>query len=166
MSDAALAYIGLGGNLGDVAAVFKKVIDELESMATVKLVAKSGVYRSRPMGPQDQPDYANAVIAVATGLGPLELLDEMQRIELSHGRLRKDERWGARTLDLDLLLYADLSVVSDRLTIPHYGLSQREFVLYPLAEIAPQGCQIPGLGRLADLVRNCPPNGLERMGDV
>ncbi|MEY2699608.1 MAG: 2-amino-4-hydroxy-6-hydroxymethyldihydropteridine pyrophosphokinae [Pseudomonadota bacterium] len=166
MNDAVTAYIGLGGNLGDVAAVFRAVCAELDRMPDLQLVARSGLYRSRPMGPSDQPDYLNAVIAVTTRLAPLALLDALQRMELLHGRVRKEERWGARTLDLDLLLYADQIIHSERLSVPHYGLPQREFVLYPLAEIAPPGFSVPGIGLLASLLQDCPLNGLERIDDV
>jgi hypothetical protein len=92
------------------------------------------------MGPADQPDYVNAVARLATRLSPLALLDELQRIEQAQGRVRKDERWGPRTLDLDLLLYGDEVIRHERLTVPHYGMKEREFVLLPLAEIAPPWC--------------------------
>ena len=89
------------------------------------------------MGPQDQPDYINAVVKIQTRLTPIQLLDCTQAIELEQGRVRKDERWGPRTLDLDIILYGNEVIDSERLTIPHYGMKEREFVLYPLAEIAP-----------------------------
>jgi 2-amino-4-hydroxy-6-hydroxymethyldihydropteridine diphosphokinase len=88
------------------------------------------------MGPQDQPDYMNAVVAIETSLSPLDLLDQLQSIENTAGRVRKENRWGARVLDLDILLYDQQLINTERLTIPHYGMKLREFVLLPLAEIA------------------------------
>ncbi|MDZ7902145.1 MAG: 2-amino-4-hydroxy-6-hydroxymethyldihydropteridine diphosphokinase [Rheinheimera sp.] len=111
------------------------------------------------MGPQDQPDYVNAVAALHTKLSAEQLLDQLQQIELSHGRVRKAERWGPRTLDLDILLFGDMVIETPRLTVPHYGMAVREFVLYPLAEIAPD-LQIPKLGSLAALLAQVPINGL------
>ncbi|MGX9080354.1 2-amino-4-hydroxy-6-hydroxymethyldihydropteridine diphosphokinase, partial [Klebsiella pneumoniae] len=96
----------------------------------------SQLYGSRPMGPADQPDYVNAVVRLTTRLAPLALLDQLQSIELEQGRVRKEERWGPRSLDLDLLLYGAECIQSERLTVPHYGMKEREFVLLPLAEIA------------------------------
>ena len=113
------------------------------------------------MGPQDQPDYVNAVMAVATTLAPLELLRGLQGIENNHGRIR-GERWGARTLDLDILLYGDNIIALPDLTVPHSGLTERAFVLYPLYEIAPQ-LTIPNKGKLIDLLANCPLAGLKKL---
>jgi 2-amino-4-hydroxy-6-hydroxymethyldihydropteridine diphosphokinase len=105
------------------------------------------------MGPQDQPDYVNAVMAVETDLTPLELLRALQAIENQHGRVRIGARWGARTLDLDLLLYGDQLINHPDLTVPHSGITERAFVLYPLHEIAPQ-LIIPNKGKLVDLLAN------------
>jgi 2-amino-4-hydroxy-6-hydroxymethyldihydropteridine diphosphokinase len=113
------------------------------------------------MGPQDQPEYINAVASLETNLQAEALLDALQAIEQAQGRVR-DERWGPRTLDLDILLYGDEVIDSDRLTIPHPGLSEREFVLYPLYELAPD-LMIPGLGSLASLYQHCDANGIERL---
>lgn len=114
------------------------------------------------MGPQDQPDYVNAVAKVSTTLAPLALLDALQQIEQQQGRQRKAERWGPRSLDLDILLYGHHTIVSERLTVPHYGLTQREFVLYPLAEIAPQ-LVLPCGTPLQTLLSRIPLNGLEKL---
>lgn len=122
-------------------------------------MACSSLYRSAPLGPANQPDYVNAVMAVETALAPLALLDALQALETAFGRVRHGERWGPRTLDLDILLYGSEILATDRLTVPHPGLAEREFVLYPLQEIAPD-LNIPGLGPLADLVRRCPRRGL------
>lgn len=112
------------------------------------------------MGPADQPDYVNAVMAIDTALSPVSLLNALQAIETAAGRIRKGERWGPRTLDLDMLLYADEVIASERLIVPHPGMALREFVLYPLAEIAPD-LMIPGLGSVGELVSRCPRRGLE-----
>ncbi len=113
------------------------------------------------MGPQDQPDYINAVAVLSTTLDPHRLLAELQAIEQRHNRVRK-RRWGERTLDLDLLLYGDFQIVTAALTVPHPGLHERAFVLYPLAEIAPDVI-IPGQGRAVDLAIRCSPLGLQRL---
>ena len=115
------------------------------------------------MGPPGQPDYVNAVMALETALPPHDLLKALQQIEQSHGRVRTGLRWGPRTLDLDILLYGGEQIRDAVLTVPHAGLALREFVLYPLAEIAPPGLDIPGLGRLDALLAACPLRGLEKI---
>lgn len=157
-------YIGLGGNLDRPAERIRAARAAIADLPGVTPLACSGLYRSAPMGPADQPDYVNAVMAINTELAPLELLDRLQAIEHAFGRVRLGERWGPRTLDLDILLYGDAILAGDRLTVPHPGLGLREFVLYPLQEIAPD-LVIPGLGALADLVAACPRRGLEKLGD-
>jgi len=118
------------------------------------------LYCSKPMGPSDQPHYINAVAKIETDLAPLLLLDTLQQIELEKGRVRKAQRWGPRTLDLDILLYGDEQIVSERLTVPHYGMKQREFVLYPLAQIEPM-LSMPDGKTISDLLDACPLNGLQ-----
>lgn len=153
------AYIAIGSNLADPVAQANRAIAALKSLPNSKLVAVSQLYSSTPMGPQNQPDYINAVAEIQTELTPLQLLDCTQAIELEQGRVRKEERWGPRTLDLDLLLYGNEVIESERLTIPHYGMKEREFVLYPLAEIAPN-LTLPDGTRLADLLTQVERNGL------
>jgi len=131
------AYIGLGSNLSEPIAQVKNAIDEVKQLAQCQVTAISSLYLSKPMGPQDQNDYINAVIAIETSLSAIELLDVLQAIENSAGRVRKDNRWGARILDLDIILFGHEVINTERLTIPHYGMHEREFVLLPLAEIAP-----------------------------
>lgn len=111
------------------------------------------------MGPQNQPDYINAVVAIKTNLTPLELLDCTQAIEQEQGRVRKDERWGPRTLDLDIVLCGNEVINSERLIVPHYGMREREFVLYPLAEIAPS-LQLPDGTEVSELLEQVDRNGL------
>lgn len=133
-----LVYIGLGSNLSDPQQQIINALTALENIEQSQLVAVSSLYYSRPMGPQDQPDYMNAVAALNTSLSPIELLNNLQSIEKNAGRERKGNRWGARILDLDILLFGQETINNERLIIPHYGLTLREFVLIPLAEIAPQ----------------------------
>jgi 2-amino-4-hydroxy-6-hydroxymethyldihydropteridine diphosphokinase len=159
-SSATLCYIALGSNLGDPVRQARTAIALLSGMPELSLQAVSSLYRSAPMGPQDQPDYINAVIALETSLTPLALLDLLQKIELEHGRERKDERWGPRTLDLDILLYGQEIINNPRLTVPHYGMKLREFVIYPLLEIAPQ-LMLPCGSSLLSLAAQCDRNGLE-----
>jgi len=147
------AYIGLGSNLADPQAQLQRAFTELAQLLHSQLLARSSLYRSTPMGPPDQPDYLNAVAALETTLPPLDLLAQLQALETAHQRVR-GERWGPRTLDLDLLLYADQTIDLPTLTVPHPGLCERNFVLYPLAEIAP-GLVIPGFGALGELLARC-----------
>ncbi len=154
-------YIGLGSNLEDPKAQILTAIEDIRAIAQTGLVETSSLYRSPPMGPQDQPDYINAVIGVETELSPHALLDALQQIEQKHGRIRK-RHWGERTLDLDILLFADKVINDTRLTVPHPGIADRAFVVYPLAEIAPD-LQIPGLGSLAEIQARCPLDGLQQV---
>ena len=137
------AYIGLGSNLVSPVRQVRRAIAELAQLPQSRLVAVSRLYRSRPMGPADQPDYINAVAAIETRLQPLELLDGLQAIEQAHQRKRGAERWGPRTLDLDLLLFADERIQNERLTVPHVGIAERSFVLRPLLDID-AALQLPG----------------------
>ncbi|NOS73485.1 MAG: 2-amino-4-hydroxy-6-hydroxymethyldihydropteridine diphosphokinase [Methyloglobulus sp.] len=161
---AVTAYIGLGSNLESPVAQIKSARLAINALDNVKELAFSSLYASTPMGPQDQPDYVNAVMAVETGLPPLDLLHALQAIELEHGRVRGVQRWGARTLDLDLLLYGDHQIESPELIVPHKGIAERAFVLYPLSECV-SDLVVPGFGRLSDLVTNCPLAGLRRLNE-
>ncbi len=152
-------YIAVGSNLVDPVAKAQRGIKAVSDIADILLVNSSSLYRSTPMGPQDQPDYINAVIQICTDLSPMALLDTLQQIELQHGRVRKDNRWGPRTLDLDILLYGNQVIDTPRLVIPHYGMKTREFVLYPLQEIAPE-LILPGGDSINSLIQTCPLNGL------
>ena len=158
----AIAYIGLGSNLAEPVAQIKSARKAIAAITGVQELAFSGLYRSLPMGPQDQPDYVNAVMGIATDLLPMDLLRSLQAIENDHGRVRKSERWGARTLDLDILIYGDQIIDLPDLTVPHPGLVERSFVLYPLFEIAPH-ILVPGKGAIADLISQCPLSGLKRL---
>ncbi|MWN06146.1 2-amino-4-hydroxy-6-hydroxymethyldihydropteridine diphosphokinase [Gilliamella sp. Pas-s95] len=154
-------YIALGSNLEDPLSQANRAIAALKNLPNTTVTAISPFYRSKPLGPQDQNDYLNAVIELTTNLSPIELLDELQSIEKAQGRVRKDNRWGARTLDLDILLYDNLVLESERLTVPHYHMKSREFVLYPLYDISPK-LVLPDNDKLYDLVTKCPKNGLKK----
>lgn len=156
-----ICYIALGSNLQDPLSQATRAISALQQIPQSKVVDISPFYRSKPLGPQDQNDYLNSVIKLKTSLSPIELLDQLQSIEKSQGRVRKDNRWGARTLDLDILLYDNLVINSERLTIPHYHMQHREFVLYPLFDITPN-LTFPNGNKLTDLIAKCPRNGLEK----
>ncbi|EMN2536627.1 2-amino-4-hydroxy-6-hydroxymethyldihydropteridine diphosphokinase [Acinetobacter baumannii] len=124
-------YIGLGSNLGDSRQILSEAITKLKSLGEVKV---SKLYQSPPMGPQDQPNYLNAVAQLKTELLPLELLDQLQHFEQEAGRVRL-RHWGERTLDLDLLIYGNEKIQNERLTVPHVGILQRDFVVIPLLDL-------------------------------
>ncbi|NQY62934.1 MAG: 2-amino-4-hydroxy-6-hydroxymethyldihydropteridine diphosphokinase [Alteromonadaceae bacterium] len=153
------AYIGLGSNLSDPVMQIHQAITAVQDIDDSNVTCVSSIYFSRPMGPQDQPDYINAVLAMETNLSALALLDSLQAIENKAGRVRKDNRWGARILDLDILLFGNEVINSQRLIVPHYGLKQREFVLLPLAEIA-HDLILPDGDKVLSLSQNIDKNGL------
>ncbi len=157
------AYIGLGSNLATPKTQLLAAREAINALEGVSEQAFSSLYSSPPMGPQDQPDYVNAVMAIETTLPAITLLRNLQQIELAQGRERKDERWGARTLDLDIILYGEQLINETDLIVPHYGMATRAFVLYPLAEIAPFDLMIPEKGRLDDLLAACPLDGLVKL---
>lgn len=126
-------YIGLGSNLGHSKKILQNAVKELATLGNIRV---SKLYRTPPMGPQDQPDYLNAVVELCTELEPLKLLDALQRFEQSSGRVRL-RHWGERTLDLDLLLYGNQHIKNERLTVPHVGLFERDFVVIPLLDLNP-----------------------------
>lgn len=156
------AYIGLGSNLATPVLQLRSALDALSALPQSSVAAHSSFYISDPLGPADQPRYVNAVAALDTGLSPLALLDALQAIELEQGRTRKAERWGPRTLDLDILFFGNLHIEEPRLTVPHYHMHARAFVLYPLAEIAPD-LRLPDGRPISELLEACPYVGLERL---
>jgi 2-amino-4-hydroxy-6-hydroxymethyldihydropteridine diphosphokinase len=142
------AYLALGSNLGDRLDTLRRAIDLLEARPGVEVVRSSRVYETEPVGPP-QPEYLNAVIEVRTDLEPRELLDACLAVEAELGRVR-GERWGPRTLDVDLLTYDELTVDEPDLTIPHPRMHERGFVLVPLGELEPDP-MLPGGRSLATL---------------
>ncbi|MCO4798058.1 MAG: 2-amino-4-hydroxy-6-hydroxymethyldihydropteridine diphosphokinase [Colwelliaceae bacterium] len=155
-----LVYIGLGSNLSDPESQIRQAIVHIKNISNSSIENISSLYFSRPMGPQNQPDYMNAVLAINTQLTALELLDQLQAIENQAGRIRKENRWGARILDLDILLFGDKVINNDRLTIPHYGMKSREFVLIPLAEITTNKL-LPDGENISTLAKNIATNDLK-----
>lgn len=159
----ATVYLGLGSNLAAPIAQIEQAMISIAAIENTHVIGVSSLYGSKPMGPQDQPDYINAVLALNTTLTPLQLLDALQAIELSAGRVRKNERWAARVLDLDILLFDQQVIDSPRLTVPHYGMKTREFVLYPLAELTQYvtpAFVLPCGIQLSTLLADIPKNGL------
>lgn len=163
MNDKHLVYVGLGSNQADPQAQVEQARAALGNIEGIYEVAFSSLYQSEPMASQvDQPDYINAVMAVKTALKARALLALLQSIEAAQGRVRVGEHWGPRTLDLDLLLYGQAIINTIDLVVPHYGIAERAFVLFPLQEIAPD-LFIPGNGLLADLIQQCPRGRLHRL---
>lgn len=150
-----IAYIGLSSNLSDPVQQVLQAFDELAELRKTQLIAKSKLYLNPPMGPQDQPDYINAVVQLSTKLQAEELMEELQTLERLHHRDRIIH-WGPRTLDLDMLLYEHEEISSERLTVPHPGLKQRIFVVQPLLEIAPE-LILPDGTKLASLMKELGP---------
>jgi 2-amino-4-hydroxy-6-hydroxymethyldihydropteridine diphosphokinase len=157
-----LAYVGIGSNLAEPRQQVEDAIAALQAIPQTSLVARSSLYRSAPLGPVAQPDFMNAVAELATSLDAADLFRRLQEIEDRHGRVR-GERWGPRVIDLDLLVYADTLIATPDLTVPHPGIAERNFVLLPLQEIAPD-LIIPGLGRVADIAVNRDKPRISRVG--
>ncbi len=155
------AWIGLGSNLDHPRQQILTALDDLAGLPLTMLSARSSLYGSRPVGPQDQPDFVNAVAVVETRLSPLALLDQLQALEQRHRRVRK-RHWGPRTLDLDLLLYDDQVLNLPRLVVPHPWLCERAFVVQPLLEISPE-LSLPDGRRLSQLSGAKPSNDLKRL---
>jgi 2-amino-4-hydroxy-6-hydroxymethyldihydropteridine diphosphokinase len=156
------AYIALGSNLGNSKQQLLSAIEKLSNLPNSRVLARSRLYRTPPWGKLEQPDFLNAVVVLETPLLPHDLLDALLEIEREAGRLRSGERWGPRTLDLDLLHVAGQTINDDRLTLPHPHISERAFVLLPLSEVAPD-LEIPGRGRVSDLLRAVDTQGCEAM---
>ncbi|WP_438462850.1 2-amino-4-hydroxy-6-hydroxymethyldihydropteridine diphosphokinase [Marinomonas sp. PE14-40] len=140
------AFIGLGSNLNTPMEQLQQAITQLEQHAEITKVTLSEFYSSKPVGPQDQPDYVNAVAIITTSLAPIPLLDALQAIENSQHRVR-ERHWGPRTLDLDLLKYNNDKIDMDRLTVPHPFMLERGFVIKPMADLVPEmllhnGCTV------------------------
>jgi 2-amino-4-hydroxy-6-hydroxymethyldihydropteridine diphosphokinase len=149
------AYIGVGSNLESPADQVRSAISAIGRYRDTRLVLSSPQYRSSPMGPQDQPDFINAVVAVLTRLEPAALFGLMRQTEREHGRDRSSGHWGPRTLDLDLLSYASVELATEELTLPHPGIADRNFVLLPWSDIAPH-YKVPGLLPVARLAEDMP----------
>ncbi|MEH0886723.1 2-amino-4-hydroxy-6-hydroxymethyldihydropteridine diphosphokinase [Enterobacter sp. UNJFSC 003] len=152
-----LAYIAIGSNLASPLEQVNAAVQALGEIPQTRIVSVSSFYRTPPLGPQDQPDYLNATVVLETALDAETLLDNTQRIELQQGRVRKAERWGPRTLDLDIMLFGDTVISTERLTVPHYDMKNRGFMLWPLFEVAPE-LSFPDGTSLSSLLKklDCP----------
>ena len=157
-------YIGMGSNLAEPAEQLRSAVQALAQLPDTQLVGVSAFYQSDSLLPS-QPRYTNAVAALDSRLAPLDLLDALQAIETGQGRERL-ERWGPRTLDLDILLFGDHLIDEPRLKVPHYHMQARAFVLYPLAELAPADLRLADGRLLKDLLAACPFVGLERLPPI
>lgn len=157
----ARVFIGLGSNLAEPQKQLRSALEAMDKILDSCLLRCSSFYRSAPIGPGEQPDYVNAVAELETALPPIELLNRLQSIEATHGRERS-VRWGARTLDLDILLFDERQIDEVRLQVPHPRMAERSFVLLPLAELEPQ-LQLPTGESLHQLLQNCPHNRLDKI---
>ena len=146
------AYIGLGANLGPKEVTLLRAVDLLAGQPGVEVLAVSQLRETEPLGKTDQPDFLNGAVSVETSLSPWELLDALLRIEQELGRVRDEERWGPRTIDLDLLVYGDELVDEPGLRVPHARLHERRFALEPLVDLEPQ-LNIPGQGTASDVLK-------------
>jgi len=155
-----IIYIGIGSNLNDPIMQVREALDRLQDIPGVFLKKCSSLYKSDPMGPQDQPDFINAVAEMETNLSAEALLSFLQRVEAIQQRDCSGQHWGPRTIDLDILLFGDEVIKTHDLTIPHYGLKNREFVVYPLAEIAPH-LVLPSGESISELIAQCPKRNLQ-----
>ncbi len=156
------AYIAVGSNLNDPRSQVLQAFAKLGELPRTRVIATSPLYVSTPMGPVRQPDFVNAVAALLTQLDSLALLAQLRAIESTCGRPAQREKWGPRVIDLDILVYGRERRTDPELTLPHSGIVERNFVLYPLADIAPD-LDVPGLGRVAELKERVVPEGLQRL---
>lgn len=159
------AYVAIGSNLDDPLSQVRAAFDALAGLERSRLIARSRLYRTRPLGPQDQPDFINAAAGLLTLLSPRQLLGALKRIESALGRRAPLVRWGPRRIDLDLLLHGDARLSEADLVIPHAGLPRRNFVLYPLRDIAPDLIVAPH-GRISDLAARAGSDGLALLEDL
>lgn len=160
------AFIGLGGNLGDVAQVIRSAAGALAALPATVDMRLSSLYRTPAWGRTDQPDFVNAVALLDTELAPMDLLDALLDIERRFGRTRSEDagdHWGPRTLDLDLLLYGDAVIALPGLTVPHPRMHQRAFVLVPLLELD-AGVAIPSIGTAVNALARVDRAGIEALG--
>ncbi|MCK5719305.1 MAG: 2-amino-4-hydroxy-6-hydroxymethyldihydropteridine diphosphokinase [Thiomargarita sp.] len=157
-----IVYIGLGSNLNQPIEQIKRALQTLQIISDSILKQQSSLYQTAPLGSQNQPDYINAVAMLVTKLNPLDLLDELQKIELQHGRVRTQEKWEARSLDLDILLYNNDLMQHPQLILPHPGLYLRSFVLIPLYECNPN-LILPNGKTIFELTQVCSSKGIKKI---
>lgn len=153
------AYVAIGSNLGDPLKNVRDSFAQLAAIRSSRLIARSRFYLTAPLGPQDQPHFVNAAAGLLTLLNASELLSELKRLEQALGRATPIVRWGPRIIDFDLSVFGTEQLTTDRLTLPHPGVPVRNFVLYPLQDIAPD-LDVPGHGRVRELVARVSAEGL------
>jgi 2-amino-4-hydroxy-6-hydroxymethyldihydropteridine diphosphokinase len=153
------AYVAIGANLGDAHATVQRAFERLSELPRTRVIARSRLYLSVPLGPQDQPEFVNAAAGLLTQLTANELLQELKRLEQEMGRSVPIVRWGPRVIDFDLSVFGAERIESETLTVPHPGVPVRNFVLYPLLDIAPE-LDVPGHGRVRELAARVPSDGL------
>jgi len=158
-TESARVYIGIGSNLENPLDQLRAATKALREIPDTQLLEFSNIYQTAPIGPPGQPDYTNAAALLGTRLTPEALLDELQRIELDQGRVRK-ERWGPRTLDLDIILYAGMTIRTARLIVPHVEMANRNFVLIPLMDISPN-LTLPNGKSLAEVSKQAGKDGIK-----
>jgi 2-amino-4-hydroxy-6-hydroxymethyldihydropteridine diphosphokinase len=158
-------YIGLGSNLAEPPQQIRRALQVLGKMPDTQLLRHSRLYRSRPLGPVAQADFCNAVAALQTRLSAVAFHAGLRALELSLGRDPAGERWGPRLIDLDLLVYADLRIDLPQLTVPHPGIAERNFVLLPLLDIAPE-LVIPGVGAVRELAQKIGSEGISVLDEA
>jgi len=158
-------YVGLGSNLDEPFRQIKDACSALEKLAVNSAIKFSSLYRTTAMSDKKQPDYLNAVAQFKCSLMPLALLDALQSIENNQGRVRGEEPWLSRTLDLDLLLFGDQMINKPTLVVPHYGLTQRNFVIYPLYEVSPE-LVLPDGSLILDLYKSCSKSGIIKIESI
>ena len=146
-------YLGIGSNKNHPYFRINTVLKQINRLTSTNIVKKSSLYVTKPLGPQAQPNFINSVIEIRTNLEPIELLDELQNLERLHNR-KKTKRWGPRSMDIDILIYNNLIMNTDKLVIPHPGLEYRDFVLIPLHEITSYRYEIPKYGKIITLIKN------------
>jgi len=156
------AYVGLGSNLDDPANQVRRAIAALETLPQSRLVSRSSLFGSKPLGPAQQPDFVNAVAGLLSQLEVDAFFGALRALERALGREPPRVRWGARSIDLDLLVFGNLRVDTPELTLPHPGIVQRNFVLYPLLQVAP-ALYVPGCGRVEELAARADPAGIWRL---
>jgi 2-amino-4-hydroxy-6-hydroxymethyldihydropteridine diphosphokinase len=152
-------YIGVGSNVDDPRAQVEQAIERLASIPQLRPIRSSSLYRSRPFGPIAQPDFVNAVVGALTGLGSRALLAELLALERAMGRPAQHQKWGPRVIDLDLLVFGNEQASGGLLELPHPGIRDRNFVLVPLAEVAPD-LEVPGVGCIAQAALRASREGL------
>jgi 2-amino-4-hydroxy-6-hydroxymethyldihydropteridine diphosphokinase len=158
------AYVGIGSNLDQPAGQVRRALTALADIPQTRLVRQSSLFGSTPLGPPAQPDFVNAVAGLLTQLEADRLFSALRALETALGREPPRMRWGPRRIDLDLLAFGEQRLDSPELTLPHPGIVQRNFVLYPLFEVAP-GLNVPGCGHVAELAARADPTGIWRLDD-